>query len=194
MRRDPSPYAGAPVSDPEAASTSASESASGTASASGTSPAGRSTAGILLPPPVYPLVVIGIAEALHRWRPISLPGLGGDGWRLGLALALFACALALAAGALLVMRRARTPVEPWKRTRAIVSSGPFAISRNPIYLAFLGVQLAYAWGRPNGWGILLLPVTGALLYVAVIRKEEVYLDRLFGAEYARYRRAVRRWL
>ncbi len=157
-------------------------------------PATAGTAGILLPPPVYPLLAILLAEAARAWRPLSLPGLGPDAWRYVLAAVLLVASLAAAGASVLTLRRARTPVEPWKPTRAVVQSGPYALSRNPIYVAFLGVQLAYAWARPNGWGILLLPLTAGLLYWAVIRREERYLAALFGEEYAGYRRQVRRWL
>lgn len=154
----------------------------------------RQTAGVLAPPPLLPLAVMLVAEALRFWRPLSLPGLGTDTWRLTLAAVLFAAALSFGGYAVLTMRRARTPVEPWKQTRTIVQAGPYTISRNPIYLSFLGVQLAYAWARPNGWGILLLPVTVLLLHWAVIRREERYLTKLFGDEYVNYTRGVRRWI
>jgi protein-S-isoprenylcysteine O-methyltransferase Ste14 len=75
-----------------------------------------------------------------------------------------------------------------------VASGPYRFSRNPIYLAFLGVQLSYAWGRDNAWGVLLLPLTIAVLEWGVIRREERYLSRKFGEEYERYRQGVRRWM
>jgi len=152
----------------------------------------RRTAGVIAPPPLLPLAVIAGAELL-RWL-VPLPMLGGDAWRRSVALVLLASALTLAATAVLTLRRARTPVEPWKPTRAIVERGPYALSRNPIYVAFLGVQLAYAWGRGNAWGMLLLPLSAALLYWGVIAREERYLRDRFGAPYDAYRRRVRRWL
>lgn len=130
---------------------------------------------------------------LLRWLA-PLPMLGAADWRRGIAVVLLASSLTLAAAAVLTLRRARTPVEPWKPTRSIVERGPYALSRNPIYVAFLGVQLAYAWGRGNVWGMLLLPLTAALLYWGVIAREERYLGERFGAPYAAYRRRVRRWL
>lgn len=136
--------------------------------------------------------MIAGAEGLRWLAP--LPMVGADGWRRALALALLLCSLALAAAAVFTLRRARTPVEPWKPTRSIVEHGPYALSRNPIYVAFLGVQLAYAWGRGNAWGMLLLPVSVALLHWGVIAREERYLSEKFGAPYDAYRRRVRRWL
>jgi protein-S-isoprenylcysteine O-methyltransferase Ste14 len=149
---------------------------------------------VIAPPPLIPLVVILLAEALRVWRPLSLPGLGGDRARLLLALLLLLLAVGLGLGALLTLRRAHTPVEPWKPTRAVVTRGPYGFTRNPIYLAMLGVQLSYAWGRPNGWGVLLLPLTLLALEWGVIRREERYLAQRFGDRYHAYRRQVRRWL
>ena len=153
----------------------------------------RRTAGVIAPPPLLPLGVILLAEGLRWWRPLPMPA-PAPAWRFALTIALLAASLTLAGAAVVVLRRARTPVEPWKPTRAIVASGPYAISRNPIYASFLGVQLAYAWGRANGWGLLLLPVTIALLQWGVIAREERYLVAKFGEPYLAYRRRVRRWL
>jgi len=148
---------------------------------------------VIAPPPVFPLAVIALSELLRWLSP--LPLLSPDhAWRWVLVAALFGVAVALAGGALLTLRRARTPVEPWKPTRAVVMDGPYALSRNPIYVAFLAMQLAYAWARPNMWGMLLLPLTMALLHWGVIVREERYLTKRFGAAYASYARCVRRWL
>lgn len=153
----------------------------------------RRTAGVIAPPPVLPVAVILLAEGLRWVRPLPLR-VSPAGWRWALTATCVAAALALAASALVALRRARTPVEPWKPTRSIVSTGPYAISRNPIYVAFLGGQLAYAWGRANGWGLLLLPLTIGLLHWGVIAREERYLAERFGEPYLAYRRRVRRWL
>lgn len=153
----------------------------------------RQTAGVIAPPPLLVLPAILLAELLRRWQPLPL-STGDSMWRWIVTGALLFASLALAASAVLTLRRARTPVEPWKPTRSIVTSGAFAMSRNPIYTAFLGLQLAYAWGASNAWALLLLPLTIALLYLGVIVREERYLTERFGEEYTRYRQRVRRWV
>ena len=153
----------------------------------------RETAGVIAPPPLLVLPAIVVAELLRWWRPLPFNA-SDSAWRWVVTGALVFASLALAASAILTMRRARTPVEPWKPTRSIVTSGAFAISRNPIYTALLGLQLAYAWGATNAWGLLLLPLTIALLHWGVIVREERYLTRLFGDEYTHYRQRVRRWI
>ena len=153
----------------------------------------RVIAGVLAPPPVFPALVVVLAEVARAVRPISAPW-DALRWSWLAALGLLFAAIALLIGAFVVFRRARTPVEPWKQTRAIVTAGPYAFTRNPIYLAFLLIQLAYAIARPNLWAVLLLPLTIAALQWAVIEREERYLERLFGDEYRAYRERVRRWL
>jgi protein-S-isoprenylcysteine O-methyltransferase Ste14 len=147
---------------------------------------------VVAPPPLLPAGVLVLAEALRWWRALPLPS--ATVWRWPLAVGVGLSAVALAASAVLALRRARTPVEPWKATRAIVTAGPYRWSRNPIYVAFLGVQLAYGCARGDAWPMLLLPLTIGLLTWGVIAREERYLAERFGAPYETYRARVRRWL
>jgi protein-S-isoprenylcysteine O-methyltransferase Ste14 len=153
----------------------------------------RATAGVVAPPPLLVLPAILLAEGLQWWRPLDFAARDAW-WRMLVTLALVLASLSLAATAILRMRRARTPVEPWKPTRSLLTDGAYALSRNPIYVAFLGLQLAYAWGTANAWGLLLLPLTITLLHWGVITREERYLRARFGDEYEAYTRRVRRWL
>ena len=56
----------------------------------------------------------------------------------------------------------------------------------------LDVALALLW--PSAWALIGVPVGMALLSWGAIAPEERYLSTKFGAEYADYRRRVRRWL
>lgn len=153
----------------------------------------RRTAGVIAPPPTIPLAVVLVAEAMRWWYPLPLR-LAPVGWRWALCVGCLVAALALIGAAVLTLRRARTPVEPWKPTRAIVDTGPYALSRNPIYVGFLALQLSYAWGRANGWALVLLPLTIGVLQWGVIGREERYLRERFGEPYRTYAARVRRWL
>jgi protein-S-isoprenylcysteine O-methyltransferase Ste14 len=90
--------------------------------------------------------------------------------------------------------RARTPVDPYTPSQAIVTDGPYRLSRNPGYL---GMALAYAGiavvaNAP--WALVPLPVAIAVIDRGVIAREERYLERKFGSRYTDYRRRVRRWI
>lgn len=96
--------------------------------------------------------------------------------------------------ALWMMAARRTALLPGGTTRVVLDRGPFGLSRNPLYvgLIVLDVGLALLW--PSGWALLLVPVGVAALFWGAILPEERYLSAKFGEEYDNYRRRVRRWL
>ena len=81
-----------------------------------------------------------------------------------------------------------------KPTTAIVRSGPYQWSRNPIYLAFSILQLGIACWLNNLWVLVTLGAAWGLMTWVVIPREEHYLERKFGADYLQYKAKVRRWL
>ena len=83
---------------------------------------------------------------------------------------------------------------PYRPTNAIVSSGIYSRTRNPIYVSFMFIVLASAVAANNGWLLLAIVVLFVLLEFGVVRAEERYLSVKFGAEYDEYRRRVRRWI
>ena len=95
---------------------------------------------------------------------------------------------------ILQMRRAKTNVEPWKPTTAILDGGLYGISRNPIYAAMCLIYLGVSFLFNSFW--FLPPLVPVLLIVhfGVILREEKYLERKFGEEYLNYKNRVRRWI
>ena len=75
-----------------------------------------------------------------------------------------------------------------------VTSGPFARSRNPLYVGLLVLYLGLALLAPTLWGVVLFPVAVLLVYWGAIHPEERFLHERFGAPYDAYRQRVRRWL
>lgn len=95
---------------------------------------------------------------------------------------------------LAMMATNRTAVLPGGATRTILDRGPFRISRNPLYvgLIILNVALALLW--PSTWALMFVPVGVAMLFWGAIVPEERYLSAKFGEEYGAYRSRVRRWM
>jgi protein-S-isoprenylcysteine O-methyltransferase Ste14 len=93
-----------------------------------------------------------------------------------------------------VMAVNRTAVLPGGATRVVLDRGPFRLSRNPLYVGLIVLDVALALLWPSVWALLGVPVGIALLSWGAIVPEERYLSIKFGAEYADYRRRVRRWL
>jgi protein-S-isoprenylcysteine O-methyltransferase Ste14 len=106
------------------------------------------------------------------------------------------CALGLGIGmpAFLTMRRAHTNVRPDLPTTALVVSGPFRYSRNPIYLSLAVLYAGIATLANALAAILLLPAVIAVIDRGMIAREERYLEQKFGDEYRDYRARVRRWI
>jgi protein-S-isoprenylcysteine O-methyltransferase Ste14 len=141
-------------------------------------------------PPLVWLVALVLGWWLHRFMPLPARG-NGIAW-VGLLVVVAGVLLAL--WALLTLRAAHTPVEPWKATRAIVERGPYAFTRNPIYLAFALVTLGVGiW--INRLAVVAMVVPALLITDrAIVRREERYLTRKFGEPYLSYRQRVRRWI
>ena len=83
------------------------------------------------------------------------------------------------------------PVRP---TTALVTSGPYRLTRNPMYVGFALGHAGLALRRRSTWALLMLGPVLAAVDRIVIEREERYLERAFGDEYRRYARQVRRWL
>jgi protein-S-isoprenylcysteine O-methyltransferase Ste14 len=145
----------------------------------------------LLPPPVLlamaALAILGLDAVLPtlRWAipPIAAWSVAG-------------CGGALMAWAVVSILSHGTTIDPRRpeATRHLIETGPFAWSRNPIYLAdaLLLVALVLWVGNPAGLLAVLLFVIA--IHRRQIPAEETALAERFGARFEAYRRRVRRWL
>jgi protein-S-isoprenylcysteine O-methyltransferase Ste14 len=109
-------------------------------------------------------------------------------------LLIFVAAVGLAALAEREFRRAQTPALPTLPTRAIVSTGVYAWTRNPMYLGMTLGLAALALVLNSLWFILAALLAVYAVTRLAIEREERYLAGKFGADYAAYRARVRRWL
>ena len=96
--------------------------------------------------------------------------------------------------ALWLFRQSGTPAHPTHRAAALVLSGPFRFSRNPMYLGIVMMLLGIAL-RFGSWPMFIAPV-GFFMFMSLVRipSEEQALRNLFGEAYASYLRRVRRWI
>lgn len=145
-------------------------------------------------PPVLLVGVIAAAVAVERWLiRLPVPFAETDLLHFG-GMTLLIAGLGLAAWASLQFPRHRTSIRPDRGSDALVAAGPFAFSRNPIYL---GEVMALAGGG-LAFNRLALLVAAPLFAYAVhrlaITREEDYLERRFGTAYFDYKSRVRRWI
>ena len=92
------------------------------------------------------------------------------------------------------MRKGGGSIPTGTATEAIVSRGPYRVSRNPIYLSMLGLQVGLGVWANSFWFLMLAGVGLILLDWGVVSREERYLERKFGDEYRDYKARVGRWL
>jgi protein-S-isoprenylcysteine O-methyltransferase Ste14 len=121
---------------------------------------------------------------------VNLPG------RLVAALALAAAGAAVALAGVAEFRRVRTTVNPLRpeKASALVTSGVFRWTRNPMYLGLALALLGWAAFLAHPLGVLGVPAFVVWMSRWQIPSEERALEALFGEECARYRTRVRRWL
>jgi protein-S-isoprenylcysteine O-methyltransferase Ste14 len=145
--------------------------------------------GIARPPLVY-LGSIVLGVILHfAWPVPLLPRSPSSGFGAGLVL----LAVGLFLFAVRTFRAAGTPVPGNRPTTAIVRTGPYRFSRNPIYLAFSLLQLGIALWVNSAWLLLTLLAAVAVMSLVVIPREERYLEARFASDYSLYKASVRRW-
>ena len=145
---------------------------------------------VTLNPPTYLLIAIGVMVALHflvpvvRWMP------GPWNW-LGTVLIVLGTALDVWADA--IFKKVQTTVKPGETSTTLVTSGPFAFSRHPMYLGMVAMVLGVAVVLGSVTPLVVVPVFVWVLEV-FIRLEEKSMDATFGDAYGDYRRKVRRWI
>lgn len=143
-------------------------------------------------PPValgLPLLA-GMALTAGLGDPVALPLGGSRAAGTGLIVAF----VLWNGWALQLIARHATALLPGGSTRALLDRGPFRVSRNPLYLGLIALDVALALLWPSFWALVSVPVGVVALWWGAILPEERYLSAKFGAEYDAYRARVRRWL
>lgn len=144
---------------------------------------------LLLRPPIVFLQAILLGGALNRAWP--LPFLPSTLVWLGPVVTF--CAALLFFFSVREFRAAGTPVRGTERTTAIVRTGPYRFTRNPIYLSFILFVLGLSVWLNNLWLLVTLVPVVAFIAGIVIPREESFLERSFPDRYSSYKANVRRW-
>ena len=146
--------------------------------------------GLLRPPLVYFTFIALGSVPEFAWPLPFLP----HALAAPLGILLVVAAVVLFSGSVGKFRAAGTPVPGNKATTAIVRTGPYRFSRNPIYLAFSLLHLGIAIWVNSLWLVATLIASVTVMTRVVIPREEQYLERRFGAEYLDYKKSVHRWV
>jgi protein-S-isoprenylcysteine O-methyltransferase Ste14 len=144
---------------------------------------------------LWPPVAIG-APWLAGWTATSMWGDPVDigGWRTPVGAALLLLFLVWNGWSLLLFARHETGLLPGSPTEAMITDGPYRLSRNPLYVGLLALYLSLALMSGSLWALALFPVAVLLVFWGAIRPEEHFLRERFGLAYDEYANRVRRWL
>lgn len=93
-----------------------------------------------------------------------------------------------------VMKAAGTNVRPDKPATAIVTTGPFRFTRNPLYLSLCALQLGIALLINGVMPVVFLLPLILVLHFGVVKREERYLAVKFGDDYLSFKNRTHRWL
>jgi len=132
---------------------------------------------------------VGMEAAFHRggflpdYKLMAPAGFG-----------IFIVGAGLAAWGWLIFFFKRTTRVPGEESTTLVTSGPYRLMRNPMYVGLSVAYVGEAVILHQILPVVLLPLTIVYLNRVVIPLEERRLHAVFGAEYDQYQSAVRRWL
>lgn len=145
---------------------------------------------------IPPLVVVAILAAAMWGARLAVPALTTRYGNLWVALVLLAVGVGVMEAGAREFRRARTTVNPLhpEKATAIVDTGIFRLTRNPMYLGMLLMLCAWVTYLAN-----LVTLAGPVLFVLymnlfqIIPEERALLQR-FGEPYRAYLGRARRWI
>ena len=147
--------------------------------------------GGVVPPPIIYAVCFFAGLGVDAIWPLPLLN---QTFQYAIGVPLIIAGVVLFIAALREFSRAKTAVTHHRPTTGIVASGPFAISRNPIYLSMTIVFLGAAIAVDSLMVALHVAPAIAAINTLVIPKEEAFLEKSFGDAYQQYKSAVRRWI
>lgn len=140
-----------------------------------------------VPIPEAPLAGIALGSILQWAFSGKILALAWVGHALGWPLV-------VAGGALVVWSVREAGQVEISAPDRLLTGGPYAFSRNPMYVGWLSIYLGIAFVANTIWILALVPLVVAYIHLVDTRREETTLEEQFGDRYREYRRRVRRYL
>ncbi len=147
--------------------------------------------GVIVPPPIVYLVCLVAGLGLDFFWPIPLLP---QAIQFVVGFTIIGASFLLVGLAFLKFHRSRTSIDCRKPTTEIIATGPFAYSRNPVYVGMTMLMGGIAIAVDSPWVLAMAIPAVLIIHNFVILREEAYLERKFGDDYRRYKAAVRRWI
>jgi len=93
-----------------------------------------------------------------------------------------------------LFKNKHTTVKPFEKSSCLIEEGPFAFSRNPMYLGMTMVLLGISITLGSVISFIITVVFPFFISFSFILPEERSLDETFGQDFVEYKKRVRRWL
>lgn len=157
--------------------------------------ADHDTPGVVVRPPRLYVAALGLGLLIEFLMPSSLLDLSWlEPHQRSIGSAISVLGFVLLTACMMVFHKAGTNVPTNLPVTTIVEKGPYAFSRNPIYVALTMIYVGAAIAVKSIWTLgLIVPVLLIIRY-GVVAREETYLAQRFGDAYLSYKKRVRRWL
>lgn len=147
--------------------------------------------------PLPPLLTVGmllLCGLLDRFLPLGWePEEVTDFMRWTGAL-LIVAAISIDVWALVTFRKHHANIMPHRAATSLITTGPFAHSRNPIYLANVILVTGFAFALGSRWFLFGAVALFFLLQQLAIVREERHMAANFPETWPDYQRLVRRWI
>lgn len=142
--------------------------------------------------------MIGLVFSTFMWH-ISLlenPDLAPFTEIIPLSIYLLLLGFGIDLWAILSFKKAKTTINPMRphKTSALVDTGVYEFSRNPMYVGLFLILSAWAFQLRNGWNAVVLIGFVCFITLFQIIPEEKALEELFPEAFEAYRSKVRRWI
>ena len=142
-------------------------------------------------PPVWLVIGLVTIFALNEYLPLANFS-GGMPTALGSFTILIGLILLVHAGGM--FKAAETDMIPFKEVSALVTTGVYQVTRNPMYLGMALVLLGTSITVGAYSALFVAPIFMAIIEFRFIRPEEAMLRELFGEAFDNYCTLVRRWI
>lgn len=147
-----------------------------------------------IPVPWVFILAYLVGVAVQLFLPIHIRSSEVASYGLTAGLVFVVVGVAVAFSALGIFRKRSTTTIPFDTPTSLVTSGPYRITRNPMYVGLTLIYLGVAGTRAELWPVIVLPVLLGYVNFVVIPIEEGHLHNAFGDAYTQYGARVRRWL
>lgn len=149
--------------------------------------------GVYVPPPFVYVAIFFSSIFIQHIYPLDHSVFTTAGMQItaGILLALGLLLLFTSLWRFVVSKNTLIPIKP---AQSLQTTGVYAVTRNPMYLALLCIYCSMAIFKGNWWTFIMAPIVILIIQSYVIKREEGYLTRAFGDVFITYKKKVRRWI